>query len=349
MMEFDGWLKRRSMGESWITVAQHDVTERDGWKEDLFMTSVLAPQGSDEALLTNSRWLASNDFGKAEVGADGDEIKVQTEDHVGKNRDVTIEPFTFLRVWNDTWLDRFEIIQNFILFYNLYLDAAGSKYVAVDGAGETTDVLRIRNEAQHKKIEIRAKFLWNYLACRGRVLVRQHDNRMHGNRTLAELGIESFRGRKLDDSDYRFDLTVVDSGLTGKGPAIGLLNGKDLVRPRDKCQDLLGFPKGNCEFIVGVDDQGRNIMESCVESGSEIFLTPVYFKRDVLKKYHDSTKYEATQSLVSCGAHWSVNIHQIGDQVMVFLGDLANLPANEQPHWRDYNTLPKEGTAERLR
>lgn len=101
MIEFDDWLKRRSMDESWITVAQHDVTERDGWKEDLFMTSVLAPQGSDEVLLTGSKWLASNDFGKAEVGEDGNWIKVQTEKHVGKNRDVRIEPFTFLRRWND--------------------------------------------------------------------------------------------------------------------------------------------------------------------------------------------------------------------------------------------------------
>ena len=309
------------------------------------MTSVLAPPGSDEVLLANSQWLATNDFGKAEVGADGDWIEVQTEDHVGE--DVKIEPFTFLMFWNDTWPSRFEIIQNFILFYNLHFDATGSKYVAVDDAGETTDVVRIGNEEQHEKIEIRAKFLQNYLACRGRVLVRQHDHRIHSDRELAELGIESFRGRRLGGSDHVFDLGVVDGGPTGKGPAIGLLNGKDLVRPRGKCQDLLSFPKGNCEFIVGVDDQDENIMEPCVESGSEIFLTPVYFKRGVLKKYHDSHKYEVTQSIVSCGAHWSVRIHQIGDHVVVFLGDLASLPANEQPHWRDYNVRPKKATRER--
>ena len=336
------------MDESWITVAQHDVTERDGWKEDLFMTSVLAPTNSPEALLANNQWLASNDFGKAEVGADGDWVEVQTEKHVGKNRDVRIEPFTFLMFWNNTWPSRFELVQNFMLFYNLHSDATGSKYVAVDDAGETTDVVRIRSEKQHKKIEIRAKFLRNYLACQGRVLVRQHDHQIHSDRELAELGIESFRGRRLDGSDYVFDLAVVDGGWTGEGPAIGLLNGKDLVRPHGKCQYLLGFPKGDCEFIVGVDAHDENIMEPCAEREPEMFLTQVYFERDVLEKYRrDSTKYKVSQDEVSCGTHWGVRIHQIGDRVMVFLGDLASLPANEQPHWRDHNVRPKEATRER--
>lgn len=342
MLEFDGWLMRRSINESWITVAQHDVTERDGWKVDLFMTSVLAPQGSDKALLTGSSWLACDNFGEVEVGADGDWIKVQTEDHVGENGDVRIEPFTFRRSWNYTWPSRFELIQNFILFYNLHFDERGSKYVAVDGVGETTDVVRIGNGEQHKKIEIRAKFLRNYLACRGRVLVRQHDHQTHGDRTLAELGIESFRERRLGGSDHVFDLAVVDGGWTGEGPAIGLLNGKDLVLPRGKCQNLLGFSRGDREFIVGVDAHGENIMEPCAEHGPQMFLTPVYFKPGVLKKYRDSPKYEVTRSQVSRGTYWGVKIHQIGGWVVAFLGDLASLPANEQPHWQDYNVRPKE-------
>ena len=329
------------MDESWITVAQHEVTEHDGWREDLFTTSILAPLDSDEVLLTTGRWLASNDFGKADVGADGDWIEVQTEKRVGRKENVRIEPFAFLRSWRDTWPSRFELIQNFILFYNLHFDATGSKYVAVDDAGETTDVVRIGTKAQHKKIGIRAKFLQNYLACRSRVLVRQHDHRMHGNKALAEFGIEPIEGRRLNDSDYVFDLTVVDGGWTGKGLAIGLLMGKDLVRSRNKCQDILSFPKGSCEFIVGVDAHGENVMEPCVDSGSELFLTLVYFESGVLKKYRDSDKYEVTPFMVSCGAHWGVQILQDGDHVIVHLGDLASVPANEQPHWQDYNVRPK--------
>ena len=343
MMEFGDWLKRRSMDESWITVAQHDVTERGGWEVDLFMTSVLAPQGSDEALLADSRWLADDDFGKAEVGADGDWIEVQTEDRVGKNGDVRIEPFTFLRSWNDARPGGFEIIQNFILFYNLHFDAEDGKYVAVDGAGEIMDVIKLRNEKTRQKIEIRARFLQNYLACRNRVLVRQHDNQIHVDRTPAELGIDPFMGRKLDDSGYSFDLTVSDYGLTDKRQAIGLLNGKDLVRPFDKCQDILGWPEGNSEFIIGVDDHGDNVTASCSRGDGQAVLAPVYFKREVLKKYYDTSNYKVERRRVSCST-WSIAKYtNKADLVCVLLCDLARLPANEQRHWRNYNVPPEVG------
>ena len=125
MMEFDGWLKSRSMDKSWVTVAQHDVTERDGLKEDLFMTSVLTPKGLDKALLTSGGWVAhNNDFGKAEFWEEDGQLQIMEKaemcETVAKIPNVRIEPFAFLRFWNGEWPDRFEITQNFILFYNLY-------------------------------------------------------------------------------------------------------------------------------------------------------------------------------------------------------------------------------------
>lgn len=333
------------MDESWITVAQYDLSERDGHKVDLFMTSVLAQTNSPKDLLTDSRWLAGNDFGGVEVGADGDYVEVQTEDHVGKNGDVRIEPFTFLRLWYDMWPDVFEVIQNFILFYNLHFDASGSKYVAVNAAGETTDVIKIKNEESHQKIEIRTKYLRNYLACRERVLVRQHDNRIYFDKTLADLGIESFVERRLHDSNHAFDLTVFDRDWMDGKPAISRLLGKDLVRPFDKCQDLLGWPKGDSEFIIGVDEHGENVMATHNEGdGPSVFLTPVYFKREVLKKYYDSTKYKVEPTHLSCGALWGIPIDtNKTDLVQVYLGDLARLPANEQLYWQSHNVSPEGG------
>ena len=113
------------------------------------MTSILAETNPHKDLLTDNEWLADNGFGK-EVEIDVGQVK----GHSGKNT-VRIEPFTFLRHWNDTWPDSFELVQSFILFYNLHFDVSGNKYVAVDGAGETTDVVRIKDEEQYEKIEIR--------------------------------------------------------------------------------------------------------------------------------------------------------------------------------------------------
>ena len=222
--------------------------------------------------------------------------------------------------------------------------------MTVDGAGETVDVVRIGNEDMHKKIEISAWFLRNYLACRNRVLVRQHDNRIHGDRTLAELGIDSFMERKLDDSNYMFDLAVDDSYWTRERLAISRLIGKDLVWPFGKCQDILDFPEGHCEFIVGVDDQGANIKTSYNDDdGPRRFLIPVYFKREVLKKYYDSDKYKVNQDCVSCYSYWSIPIDiNKADLVQVYLGDLiTKLPIKEQQHWQIYNVLPEGSITER--
>ena len=347
-MIFDDWLKHKSMDKSWITVAQHDVTERDGWEKELNMISVLAPQGSDEVLLTYGDWLV-NDLGNVDVGADGYCIKVKMEDHVGENGDVRIEPFTFWRSWNETWPGRFEVIQNFILFYNLHFDAKNNKYVSVNDAGETVDVVRVKYDESHEKIEIHAKFLRNYLACHGCVLVRQHDNRTYSDLTLAEFGIKPDKGRRLGDSDYVFELTVVDVELPNKWKSFSRLLGKDIIRSFDKCKDLLGFPKEKCEFIVGVDEQGEEKMMSPDDTDDvNNFLTPVYFKREVLKKYYDSTNYKVEHyGRISCGNYWGISAPtNNADLILMFLGDLKRLPSNEQYHWKNYNVHPECGITE---
>ena len=346
VIEFDYWLRHRSKNESWVVVAQYDVTKVGGCEVDLFMTSVLATPKSRTVLLTNSQWVTRNDFGKIEVWEDDGQVRIeeQVETCVGKSKDTRIEPFTFLRRWNDPWPHKFELIQNFILFYNLYFDAKDDKYVAVDGTGKTTVVIKIRNDTPHQKIEIRTRFLRNYLACRGRVLVRQHDNRVHGDKTLAELGIEPFRGRRLDGSDYVFDLTMVDVGQFGEGPVISQLIGKDLILPFGKRHDILGWPKGNSEFIIGVDDNGDNIMASYNEGdGTTVFLTTVCFQREVLKKYYDARNYKVKRDAVSSSAWYIKKYTSKADLVHVLLGDLAYLPLNEQRHWRNYNVPPEVG------
>ena len=346
VVEFGEWLERRSMDKSWITVAQHDVSKRDGYKVDLFMTSVLAPPGSDGALLINSQWLASNDFGRTDVWEDGGQVLIeeQTEAHVGKNEDVRIEPFTFLRLWNDTWPSKFELIQNFILFYNLHFDTTDNKYVAVNAAGDATDVVKIRDEAQRRKIDIRTEFLRNYLACRERILVRQHDNYMYFDRTLAEFGIEPFRGRRLADSDYVFDLAAVDADWMDGRPAISVLNGKDLILPFDKRQDILRRPKKNSEFITGVDDHGDYVMASYKKGdGPMDFLTGVYFKREVLQRYYDTPDYKVELHMVS-GSTWCIKKYtNNADLIHVHLGDLVSLPEKEQRYWRNSNVPPEDG------
>ena len=137
---------------------------------------------------------------------------------------------------------------------------------------------------------------------------------------------------------------MVDGDWTGEGPAIGLLKGKDLVQPFDRCQDKLGWPKENSKFIIDVDDRGDDVVASYGEDDDPtVFLTPVYFERSVLKKYYDTPNYKVELYKVSCSTWYIKKYTNKADLIRVHLGDLTLLPPAEQRHWRNHNVPPDDG------
>ena len=170
MKLLDKWLKERRCHE-WCTVAQHHITKHGKGKLDLYTTSVLAPKGSEEIVLKRWSWLANQEFGQSMIGRDlkdgGLIMYEETSKNVGQKNEVTVEPFTLTRRWGDTWPTRFELIQNFMLFYNLH--PGKDCYRAVSDSGEVMDVVRTSNKEEKKWIKIRTNFLQNYLAFKDRI------------------------------------------------------------------------------------------------------------------------------------------------------------------------------------
>ncbi len=77
--------------------------------------------------------------------------------------------------------------------------------------------------------------------------------------------------------------------------------------------------------------------------GAPHYLTPVYFRREVLKRYYELPEKSLIEgSYVSCGGLWGLDIdNDHPDHVMVFLGDLGrDLPEMERPYWRSFNVVP---------
>lgn len=103
------------------------------------------------------------------------------------------------------------------------------------------------------------------------------------------------------------------------------------------------------EFITGSDPEGKPIRQSCKaeEDGnrSPSFLTPVFFKRQVLQKYfNEPERYTVGDGRLSCGGLWSLRFdndhpHHVG----AWLGDLGYLSATEQAHWKGFDIIP-DGT-----
>lgn len=94
-----------------------------------------------------------------------------------------------------------------------------------------------------------------------------------------------------------------------------------------------------------MDENGNEVEETCSEGD---FLTPVFFKRNVLKKYYDSpSKYSVGARYLRCLDLWGLPIdtNQKG-LVYVWLGDLGDIPYKEQEYWRQHNIPPEGGITE---
>ena len=139
------------------------------------------------------------------------------------------------------------------------------------------------------------------------------------------------------------------SRLLGQYVITGLRNSR-VPRFEDRPEDR-DYPT----FIYGLDaDTGQPLSHSCDprklgtyfdKDGSRLhYLTPIYFKREVLQPYaSEPNRYRLSSTRLSCLDLWGVAISfNSTGLVEVYLGDLGrDLPSDEWGHWRSYNVPPQ--------
>ena len=115
--------------------------------------------------------------------------------------------------------------------------------------------------------------------------------------------------------------------------------------------DLADYP----EFIIGEDEYGKPVKYTCdpdclanyfgKNPDAPHYLTPVFFKPEVLQRYYDdSDLYTVSDGNLSCASMWGVKIDNGNPNcVVVFLGDIGrDIPASHRTHWRSYNVSPTQ-------
>jgi len=113
------------------------------------------------------------------------------------------------------------------------------------------------------------------------------------------------------------------------------------------------------EFIIGLDEHGNPRQHTCAPEklanyfgknpDAPHFLTPVVFRREVLKKYYEHPeKYDVEDGYLRCGSLWGLRIdNDAADRVTVFLGYLGEaLQYEEQLYWKSFNKAPEGGRAD---
>ena len=175
---------------------------------------------------------------------------------------------------------------------------------------------------------------------------------------------ENERRREQAGNSLRWRRTVADCDLKEGFETFSRLIGKAILAPPAR-SEAGGSPfteddkRPEVTFIVDVDRNGNNIEStsnphklddhSGANSGTRDYLTPVYFRREVLAKYYlEPERYSVSDGRLSCMHLWSCQIdNDLDSYIVVFLGDLGrDLPYEERLHWRQFNVPPDGGVSE---
>ena len=234
----------------------------------------------------------------------------------------------------------------------MYHDVERNQLLKFDDRGDEIVVAKI----EAKKVEVRLKEVRQFLAVKEMHLAIYFDLKRYSRVLSDDFPVKL--EHKDDLTYYELRANFAKLLLGDKHKSISRLLGKKLIPPfpLDRC-GIWPFEEKeeeNCiNFIIGLDENGDSAQYSCNPDGlanyfganpdSPNYLTPVFFRREVLTKYYaHPERYSVEDEFLRCQRLWGLKLDNNHDEyIVVFLGDLGrDLPSDEQMYWRSYNVLP---------
>ena len=268
-----------------------------------------------------------------------------------------IRPLVHYRSFHGAFPRYCELDQEFRLYHDLAHDAKRGLLVAFDDSGREIEVVRITK----REVIARLKYLRQFQAGTRQNLAIYVDSVRYSTIPLEEVGERHESGA---DERARWSRHVVACDFRREFATFSIVLFKVILRPPAlEKAGIWPFDEDGDEpevsFIIGVDQDGEDVeFTSEPESlsnyfganpGAPSYLTPVYFRREVLAKYFaEPERYTVSDGQLSCLGLWSCQIdNDLDAYVVVFLGDLGrDLPYKERLHWRQFNIPPEGGISE---
>jgi hypothetical protein len=348
---FEDWIdyiQERVGQEQWVTVYSSNIGE---WGTTHFFCALI-PNLMVAKSLKSYSWDLCVGCGKpgCSVSYDSEGNRMVTYHRYGDNSGV--EPLIHYRHFYDIKKSYIEVSEEFRLFHNLYYDNVNNKFIKINDSGVEDNVIIIEED----RVQIKLKPLKQFLAIKEMHLAIYFSIDRYAGNTLDQLGLENDRTTvKKDKLHYYF---LLYERKTDDKQTFSRLEGKKLISgmPREKigimpCEENDDY----VEFIIDINENGEPIYHTCnPETLADYFgknphaphyLTPVFFRREVLAKYYSRPDiYSIEDGYIRCGGLWDLQIDNNHDtNVIVFLGDLGELPSEERHYWKSYNVAP-EGT-----
>lgn len=336
--DFIEFLTNKHGEDIWITVYKRDPindTDHDGG-----MYCALVSKEKTEKAMEQAGWdlmIGSGGPGFCTSYQDGESITT----YYTNLDDEFLRP-VLIRDFHGRKEDYIEILEEFRLFHNLYYDKKSGSYIGFDESGDEVEVIKV----QRSEVQIRRRYLRSYIAARQMNLLLYFElTRHYTNRS-------SFSCDERNES-LTYAIYSGDSYSDGYASFSRIL-GKKLIRCEsvDKC-GVWPFEqeKKYQEFIIGGDsdepetfscnpDQLANYFGANPEAPH--YLTPVFFRKEVMQKYYSSSDYEITDGHLRRTGAWSLRFdNNSPSHVSVFLGDLGrDLSEKEQVYWKSFNLIP---------
>ena len=308
------------------------------------------PQMRDK-ILSHGGWDFSKGDGHPEFSC-----REQDVQYIRSYKAPEFEPLVILQHFYSAVPDVLHISEEFKLLMNLWQDPKSGDYYEIKDDGSKELSIRYKD----KRIEVRTPLLKRYMAARQLDAVLFIDTRV---------SVE-YAGDVADFSDLEFE-GQVSNELMYLSQSVGRLPPSDArvgslvfakrilpAPPQETCgiwpwdeADPADYP----EFIIGEDEYGKPVKYTCdpdclanyfgKNPDAPHYLTPVFFKPEVLQRYYDdSDLYTVSDGHLSCASMWNVKIDNGNPNcVVVFLGDIGrDIPESHWAHWLSHNVPPTQ-------
>lgn len=269
-----------------------------------------------------------------------------------------VQPLVYYRSFEGVKPSYIEVLEEFRLYHNLFYDAKLNKYIKIDDNGDEEDIIIIEDD---NTVKIKLKALKQFLAIKEMSLLFLFDSFYYSIKELEDLGLEKKYASNILDGDLVYSLSFNKVDWEHQNDkSFSRLHGKKIIKGFSK--DFCGiwpynenFEEEYDNFIIDIDENGCEItytsnpdeLDNYFDNnpGAPHYLTPVFFRKEVLNKYYnDPDKYTVSDGYIRCAGLWGVRVDNDNrDYVMVFLGDLGrDLSHKERQHWKSHN-IPPDG------
>lgn len=335
---FRDWLESYPYSGTWVPVGR-----LGGWLGPASLP-VLFEAGEKEKMLASADWPLRVDAGPEVWEYDGER---SAELHPARDRaGVPIEPLAvyFNPPDRPSWLEPVQACLQYLNAAPRHQQGSRISWEIRDEDGRPEEIARwqpIEAEERGGMLEIRRDQLFAFL------YDFNFDLAIFFEENRAVTGVEDGWREEGRESNRYWKALATDSGLS---ETRGLLRAVTVLERPTSAPPTPDHSGQTLAYIIGTDPEtGQPIRDSYPGKpnekttwggvGDDNFLTPVFFRREVLNEYlADPLHYEVTETQVSAGGMWSIRIALTErGNVQVWLGDLGLISNRAQQHWQRFN------------